>query len=830
MDQHCAMPLGKRKGTFCFAAGFVLAFLLACVAAFCLPATLAHAGEPTKGGKVVKVSAGIHETAYVTADGALYLCGMVGYDDGLNTGSRDTPVRVPFSGKVTDVAIADYNCIFLDNAGNLYIYGKGALYEEQDGNFVNSQVSFNKTPVKVDSGVSKIAMGGISSPYVAYVKNGELYTFELSGDTTMSVANKSLLCRKLTWSKDVDNGCFTDDSNVPKKADFDTSKYGKIKDVFVNRYGNIAAVITEGGNLYAWGSNQHGELGTGSLPSNESEYYIPTPQKVASNVKKVDAADNYLGYLTNSGEIYFTGFLPHYLYKRDGNLGIKTNDYTWYSTPVKYDDGFSDFFLEMYHMGFVTTEGSLYTWGSCGAGRLGDGEADSYKFVEVPAKVLDGVASAMGGKAHTVCLMNDGTLMGFGDNEYGQVVNNENSYNFVTTPQTMHQVHKHTVVNVDAVAATCVAAGSKAGTKCSECGEVLSGCEEIPATGKHVEDAGTTSEESTCAVAGKKVFKCKTCGKELRTEDIPATGKHTWQKDAASSKAPTCTEAGINHYVCSVCNATKDESVKALDHHFVTHKGKAATCTEKGSKDYQECDRCHLKQGGGEIAALGHDWKKTANEVKAICTKAGKTAVEKCSRCSTTKGGETIKALGHKMHSVAAKEATCTAKGHTAYKACERCDYKEGYKELATIPHDLGIVSKPYIAPTYLKEGMSEERKCSMCGKVTEKATKIPRLKAKAQSITVKTSVKKASKSKLKKKAQVVSGSISVKNAKGKITYAKVSGSSKLSINKTTGKVTVKKKTKKGTYSFKVKVSAGASKNGEYKATSRTVTVKVKVA
>ena len=66
-----------------------------------------------------------------------------------------------------------------------------------------------------------------------------------------------------------------------------------------------------------------------------------------------------------------------------------------------------------------------------------------------------------------------------------------------------------------------------------------------------------------------------------------------------------------------------------------------------------------------------------------------------------------------------------------------------------------------------------------------------------------------------------------VKNAKGTVTFQKVSGSGALSIHKTTGKVTVARKTKKGSYSMKVKVTASGGKN--YKQASKTVTVKVKV-
>ena len=82
---------------------------------------------------------------------------------------------------------------------------------------------------------------------------------------------------------------------------------------------------------------------------------------------------------------------------------------------------------------------------------------------------------------------------------------------------------------------------------------------------------------------------------------------------------------------------------------------------------------------------------------------------------------------------------------------------------------------------------------------------------------------------KVKKKAQTLLRSkvVTVSRQHGKITYVKVSGSKKLTIAKTTGKVTVKKKTKKGTYRIRVRVTSAGTTN--YKAGSRTVTITVKL-
>ncbi len=99
-----------------------------------------------------------------------------------------------------------------------------------------------------------------------------------------------------------------------------------------------------------------------------------------------------------------------------------------------------------------------------------------------------------------------------------------------------------------------------------------------------------------------------------------------------------------------------------------------------------------------------------------------------------------------------------------------------------------------------------------------------------AQPMAVKAVTKTVKYSLVKTKAQIVSGCISfTRKAQGKVTYAKVtSGSSKyLTINKTTGKVTVAKNTKKGTYRIKVKITAAGNTN--YKSGSKTITLTIKV-
>lgn len=91
--------------------------------------------------------------------------------------------------------------------------------------------------------------------------------------------------------------------------------------------------------------------------------------------------------------------------------------------------------------------------------------------------------------------------------------------------------------------------------------------------------------------------------------------------------------------------------------------------------------------------------------------------------------------------------------------------------------------------------------------------------------LTVKTKTKTVKYKKLKKAKQTASP-ITVKKAQGKVTYKRISVSKKLILKKT-GKVVVKKRTKKGIYKLKVKVTAKG--NNKYKSTYKTVTISIKV-
>lgn len=110
----------------------------------------------------------------------------------------------------------------------------------------------------------------------------------------------------------------------------------------------------------------------------------------------------------------------------------------------------------------------------------------------------------------------------------------------------------------------------------------------------------------------------------------------------------------------------------------------------------------------------------------------------------------------------------------------------------------------------------------------TKTVANIAKLAKKANPITVKAKKVTVKYAKVKKKKQTVAAkkAFTVSKAQGKVTYKKLSGNKKITIN-SSGKITVKKKLKKGTYKLKVRVTAAG--NTKYKAGSKTVTVTIKV-
>ena len=182
--------------------------------------------------------------------------------------------------------------------------------------------------------------------------------------------------------------------------------------------------------------------------------------------------------------------------------------------------------------------------------------------------------------------------------------------------------------------------------------------------GTHTWDEGKVTTPATCTAAGEKTFTCTACS-ATKKETIPATGhawdtewskdndhhwhecknancteiadqaEHRWNEGEVTTPA-TCTADGVKTLTCTVCSATKKETIPATGHAWDTEWSK------DNDHHWHECNNanCDAVKDKAE-----HSWNEGAVTTPATCTAAGEKTFT-CTACSATKK-ETIPATGH---------------------------------------------------------------------------------------------------------------------------------------------------------------------------------------
>ena len=215
------------------------------------------------------------------------------------------------------------------------------------------------------------------------------------------------------------------------------------------------------------------------------------------------------------------------------------------------------------------------------------------------------------------------------------------------------------------VPSTCLTEGNRVFT-CDECGATKN--EPIPATG-HSWKSDWTSDAThhwhecaneNCDVtdnAGKKGYaehsggkatctqkaNCTVCGVEYgnalghdftvrqydndnhwmkcsRCDEIENKSSHTWDSGTVTT-APTCTKGGKKTYTCTVCHATKTESINATGHNW------KSDWTSDATHHWHECanENCDVTDNAGKKGYAEHSGGTATCTEKAVCTHCGQS-------------------------------------------------------------------------------------------------------------------------------------------------------------------------------------------------------------
>lgn len=237
--------------------------------------------------------------------------------------------------------------------------------------------------------------------------------------------------------------------------------------------------------------------------------------------------------------------------------------------------------------------------------------------------------------------------------------------------------------------------------------------------GDHIAAFTDTVVAPTCTEQGYTHHVCtvKGCTYAPVDDTYVAATDHTWVK--TQTLPPTCTEQGTAFYKCSACGATRTEKIAPLGHDLSRcDLQPAATCTQPG-RAVGTCARCGV-QIDEVIPAKGHDYSYAETSVAPTCTEPGHYKGT-CPTCGKDYD-DVVPALGHDWGEwVTSIEPTVSTVGYR-YHICNRdgCGYREGedIPKLHTHTWDAGVVTQK---PTAAEPGVKTYT-CTVCGQTRTEA------------------------------------------------------------------------------------------------------------
>lgn len=460
---------------------------------------------------------------------------------------------------------------------------------------------------------------------------------------------------------------------------------------------------------------------------------------------------------------------------------------------------------------------------------------------------------------------------------------NIEKYNTCLTSSAIHYSATDHIWNSDYTVdteSTCVATGSKS-IHCSVCNVIKNGSNiSIPVSENHITELRNEKEPTYVSTGYTGDQVCTVCGKIIESgtvipmkERIEATGKFALVKKFLQEKGRTDDNGDkyfhnivmVSDKIGAITTITyiEDEAKFQFAYGNINNNRIESTIAmfieENGSQtvtvDYSHnifsinasaiFDVVHYTSGGKEYFEKTSSNILDNSEIQALCNATLKSAFTGWDMLLLKNFGFDVNMADmgfisyedvgtHTGDGVVTKKPTCTEKGVKTY-TCVICGFVR--KEAINMTqHQWNKVYTIDKKATNTTVGLKSIH-CSICGAVKKGSEQIiPKLAGnvsvnsnnniKNQTIKSTTS-KKISEKKVKKKAQ--SFKLSAKSTSGiKVQYKLVKKNRNIKFASSSGKVTVKKGTKKGTYKIKVKMTV--SENNYYKSysTIKTITIKVK--
>jgi len=314
---------------------------------------------------------------------------QLGLSDTIN---RSSPVQITYATGIKNVSLDNSDIWLIDGNNNLWAGGIGnnnAFGTPGTVSFLANQ--YSPVQIQANSGWARIAGNGRAS--FGIQSNGTLWAW---GDNTAGELGLS---------------------NTTNRSS--PSQVGALNTwiAVAGGYNYFTLALQTPGTLWAWGWNQYGQLGNGSI----SSYLVSSPIQVGSSTtwRQISAGYAHSAAIQSNGALYTWGINS----LGQLGLGISTGS-GGVSTPQQVGalTVWRSVSAGQTHTVAIQSNGTLWIWGQGNA--LGNSINTQVSSPIQLGSALWKMASA--GSQYTVAIQSNGTLWGWGFNNYGQAIANTN--------------------------------------------------------------------------------------------------------------------------------------------------------------------------------------------------------------------------------------------------------------------------------------------------------------------------------------------------------------------------------------------------------------------
>lgn len=242
------------------------------------------------------------------------------------------------------------------------------------------------------------ARAELTTPATGQVSAGAAHTLALKRDGTV-----------WAWGKN-NVGQLGDGTLGPRTAPIQIPGLSGVVAVAAGRVHSLA--LTKDGKVWAWGDNSSGQLGDGTTVPRQR----PVPVNNLTQVTAIAAGGRFFSVaLKSDGTVWTWGE------NAVGQLGDGTNTPRLRPVAVPNLVNVSAISAGRGHVLALQRDGSVWAWGWNGMGQLGDGtQIDRTRPVQV-RNVNDATAISAGSLTHSLALRSDGLVLAWGNNYSGQL-------------------------------------------------------------------------------------------------------------------------------------------------------------------------------------------------------------------------------------------------------------------------------------------------------------------------------------------------------------------------------------------------------------------------